>query len=285
MKGTPTHQQFESRRRKEQQAFLVVKFLRAWVLFRSIAQESRGSLREGSLAGSGLFDKVRDLADSVVYDLKEKAHSLFRNGAHLENEHAAELAATARPPRVTRQRLASMKNNIETLSIDSYIGTIYHLLQILQESLYQIERYTPELEKEKKGIGRMLELSRAAGAAFSSEERAELERLKALDEISDRIAADSEELAMRVMERCEALFAGTAEVIRHFVVSACDNEILVLNLLENRGLMESVYGEGSSERIFSELCKGKAFSGATGLERALNYARSKCGNVSALPPA
>jgi hypothetical protein len=85
------------------------------------------------------------------------------------------------------------------------------------------------------------------------------------------------------MERCEALFAGTAEVIRHYVVSANENEILVLNLLTNRGLVEKVYGAGSAERIFSELCKGRGFSGKTGLERATNFARSKCGNVSALP--
>ena len=101
-----------------------------------------------------------------------------------------------------------MKSNIETRSIDSYIGTGYHLLQILQESLYQIERYTPELEKEKGEIGHILELARSTGYKFSLEERAELERLKALDGISVKLAAEAEELALRIMERCETLFAG-----------------------------------------------------------------------------
>jgi hypothetical protein len=88
-----------------------------------------------------------------------------------------------------------------------------------------------------------------------------------------------------VAERCEALFAGTAEVIRHFMASARDNEILIQNLVQNRDLLEQVYGEGAAERIFSELCKGKAYTGRTGLERALNFARAKCGNVTALKEA
>jgi hypothetical protein len=275
--------QFEARRRKEQEAFLVVKFLRAYSSFRFIAEEFRSLSTAGCLAGCGLFERVRGLAESLVFDLKEKAHALFRNGTRPAAGPAAEAAAAKRGARDTRQLLSRMKDSIETRSIDSYIGSIYHLLLILQESLYQIERYTPELEKEKQEIGRMLELSRSSGYAFSSEEQAELERLTALDEISVKTSADSEELAVRVMERCDALFVGTAEVIRHFVAGASDNEILVLNLLTNQDLVEKTYGEGSAERIFSELCKGRGFSGKTGLERAKNYARTKCGNVSALP--
>jgi hypothetical protein len=84
------------------------------------------------------------------------------------------------------------------------------------------------------------------------------------------------------MERCEALFAGTADVIRNFVASQSDNEILVLNLLEHRDLIEKVYGEGSAESIFWEMCKGRGFTGRSGLERAINFARTKCGNTSAL---
>ena len=271
-KQESTRDRFEARRRKEQLAFLVVKFLRACDAFRSINAEFRKLANAGCLAGCGLFERVRELQESLVFDLKEKAHALFRKEA-LATKHSRE----------TRRFLARMKASIETRSIDSYIGTGYHLLLILQESLYQIERYTPELEKEKGEIGRVLELAGASGYTFTPEERAELQRLRALDGISVKLAADSEELARRVMERCETLFAGTAEIIRHYAASARDNEILVLNLVRSRDLVEKVYGEGSAEAIFSELCAGKGFHGGTGLERAMNFVRAKCGNVTALP--
>jgi hypothetical protein len=278
-----TREQFDARRRKEQLAFLVVKFLRAYVLFQSINADFRRLTASGCLAGCGLFERVRDLAESLVFDLKEKAHYLFRKTGPVGAPTPA--ATGAGDSKDTRRRIAGMKSNIEIRSIDSYIGTGYHLLQILQESLYQIERYTPELEKEKGEIGRILELARSTGYKFSLEERAELERLKALDEISVKLAAESEELALRVMERCETLFAGTADVIRNFVASASDNEILILNLLENQDLIEKVYGQGSSEGIFWELCKGRGFTGRSGLERAINFARAKCGNTSAIAAA
>jgi hypothetical protein len=275
-----TREQFDARRRKEQLAFLVVKFLRAYASFQSINAEFRRLNDAGCLAGCGLFERVRELAESLVFDLKEKAHYLFRAAG--SNGKAGHAAAAPRDAKDTRRRIAGMKSNIETRSIDSYIGTGWHLLQILQESLYQIERYTPELEKEKGEISGILELARTSGYKFSLEEHAELERLKALDEISVKLAGEAVDLALRIMERCEALFAGTADVIRNFVASQSDNEILVLNLLEHRDLIEKVYGEGSAESIFWELCKGRGFTGRSGLERAINFARTKCGNISAL---
>ncbi len=272
--------QFEARRRKEQVAFLVVKFLRLYVSFKEIAREFRARSMTGApggsgLARSGLFEKVAVLAQSIGFDLKELAHSLFR----AENGHDAPPR-----PRGTREILAGMKTVLERRAIDSYIGTVYHLLLILHESLYQIERYSPELDEEKSEIGRIMELARAGGAGFDPDQDAELERLQALDGISAKLAVDSAELARIVLVRCEELLEGTAKVIRRFGVSANHNEILVLNLLQNRDLVEKVYGPGSAEAIFSELCTGSGFKGRTGVERALAFVRGHCGNISALEP-
>jgi hypothetical protein len=268
--------QFEARRRKEQVAFLVVKFLRMYVSFQEIAQEFHARSASGALAGSGLFEKVAGLARNIGFDLKELAHSLFR----AQNGQDA-----ASRPHGTREMLAGMKTVLERRTLDSYIGTGYHLLMILQESLYQIERYSPELDKEKAEIGRIMDLARAGGSGFGRDQREELERLQALDEISAKLAVDSAELAHVVLGRCEDLLEGTARVIRRFGVSANDNEVLVLNLLQNRDLVEKVYGPGSAEAIFSELCAGSGFKGHTGLEKALAFVRARCGNVSGLEPA
>ena len=233
-RGESKRDQFETRRRKEQVAFLVVKFLRAYVGFQSIDKEFATFKRSGCLDGCALFEKVRDLVNGLLFDLKEKAHALFRSEA---------AAARGRPRSDSR----------EARSLDSLIGTGYHLMLILQESLYQVERYTPELEKEK-------------------------------DELSARVATESAELAVRIMERCRTIFKGTAEVVHKFVSKSHDNEILVLNLVQNTELLERVYGARSVEEIFSAVCRGHDAAGATAYERALSYVRATCGNTTALPP-
>ncbi len=227
--------QFEIRRRKEHVAFLIVKFLRAYVVFQSISEEFAASASTHCLEGCGLFEKVRELVTGQLFDLKERAHELFRS----EKTPA-------------RGRRSSARASSETRSLDSYIGTGYHLLQVLQELLYQIERYAPELEKEKDGL-------------------------------SATMASDTEDLALRVMERCRALFGRTAEVIRGFVTASHDNEILILNLLLHRDLVEKVFGAGQADTVFATICGGPEFHGEGGVQRALNYVREKCGNITALP--
>jgi hypothetical protein len=90
-------------------------------------------------------------------------------------------------------------------------------------------------------------------------------------------------MAKVVLGRCEELLDGTAQVIRRFGTSANDNEILILNLLRSKDLVEKVYGEGAAEAIFAELCTGTGFKGRTGTDRALAFVRARCGNVSGLP--
>lgn len=229
---------FESRRRKEELAFLVVKFLRAFLRFREIAEAFRVAAKANRLADSGLFERVRDLEEGLAYDLKEKAHYLFRtvsrpgNGAHPPQSRSTVLAAEAR-------------------SIDSYVGTGYHILLILRESLYQVEHYAPDIEG-----------------------RGESER---------QLYAETQGLASRMVQRCEELFTDAALALRRFATSADDNEILVLNLLQNLDLLEQVYGAGSADAIFSDLCTGKRLAGKTGTERAEAYVKARCGNITGLP--
>ena len=138
---------FEIRRRKEQVAFLVVKFLRAYVLFQAIDKEFQGFARSQCGEGCALFEKVRALVNGHLFDLKERAHALFRS----ERGAAGGKRPSARSSSETRS--PSAHSSIEARSLDSLIGTGYHLALILQESLYQVERYTPELEKEKDPQG------------------------------------------------------------------------------------------------------------------------------------
>ena len=271
-------EQFEPRRRKEYLAFLVVKFLRAYVAFRAIQEGFEKAVKENRLAESGLYKLVWELQDTLGFDMKEKAHYLFRSGLRGE-EPGGDGAAE----KSTRRMIQKLKSSIETRSIDSYIGTGYHLLLILGESLYQLEHYAPEFRTEQGQIAEIEKLAEDAGYTFSPEEAAEMEQLRALSDISMKVSAETEELIFRFMVRCESLFKGTAEAIRRFIEGATENEILIMNLVQNVDLLEKVYGQGSAEKIFWVLCRHKRVEGQTGLERALCFSRMKCGNVTGLP--
>jgi len=228
---------FENRRRKEALAFLVVKFLQAFLGFREIRQAFLEATRANQLATSGLFERVKDLEEGLAFDLKEKAHYLFRTVWRQTNG-----------PRAAASRPTSLA--AEARSIDSYVGTGFHVLLILRESLYQIEHYAPDIEGQGE---------------------------------SERLYEETKGLASRMVERCDELFASAAQALRLFITSAGDNEVLVLNLLQNIEPLEKVYGPGSAEGIFCDLLKGKRLAGKTGTEKAAVYARTKCGNITGLP--
>ncbi len=266
---------FEERREKENLAFLVVKFLKAYTAFERI----HAAFRENGSAG--LFEPVRDLEETLAFDLKEIAHGLFRARAY-EADRTPTPAA-----RVSRRMFREVKASIEMRAIDSYIGTGYHLLAILKESLYQLLHYMPARDAEKSEVAAIEDAARKAHYTFSPEEARELENLRSLAALSRTLGAETEAMARRMIARCRDLFQGTAQVILSHLEGAAENEVLVQNLLQNRGLLEQVYGRGSAERIFSELCRGRDVAGSTGVERAQSYVRKHCGNTDGLtaPPA
>jgi hypothetical protein len=258
---------FEERRAKENLAFLVVKFLKAYVSFDRIHAAFRD---QGS---AGLLEPVRELEETVAFDLKEIAHGLFR-------ARTAVASPTPKPTaRVSRRMFREVKASIEMRAIDSYIGTGYHLLAILKESLYQLRHYMPAQDAEKSEVAAIEEAARKAHYTFSPEEARELENLRSLAVLSRRLGAETEAMARRMIARCRDLFQGTAQVILSHLEGAAENEVLVQNLLQNRGLLDQVYGRGSAERIFSELCRGRDVAGSTGIERAQSYVRKHCGNL------
>jgi hypothetical protein len=264
-----TRDPFTERRAKEQLAFLVVKFLKAHLAFGRIQAE----FRERGVGG--LLEPVRELEETLAFDLKELAHALFRARGGVE--------APAKPSqRISRRMFRELKASIEMRTIDSYIGTGYHLLAILKELLYQLRHYTPARLAATSAVDAVEEAARRARHTFSPEEARELENLRSLAALGRKLGEETEAMARRMIARCRDLFQGTAQVILGHLEGAAENEVLVQNLLENRVLLEQVYGRGAAERIFLELCRGRDVTGATGLERARSYVRRHCGNTDAL---
>jgi hypothetical protein len=285
---------FPERRRKESFALLVVNFLRSYLEFEGVyADFKRIEGEKKGFEGSGLFERIRRLEEQVVFDVKEKAHTLFRvpaggspgvaapGFAELERVLLKDDGGEADREQ-TRRMFSALRRSLVSRSLDSYIGTGFHMFMILRESLYQLEFYAPMYAQELEQAQRIIYLTQRVGHELDEEAEHELTHIRRVAELCQTIAGYSRDLAGVAIERCRSLLRETAEVIRHSVEESSDNEILVLNLLRERALIEQVYGPGSSEEILAHMFRHDETRGGSGSEKALAFAMEKCGNIEAL---
>jgi hypothetical protein len=287
-------EQYLSRRRKEDLSFLVVRFMRAYVLFSGIYAEFKAlEGGGGDFQHAGLFARIRKLEQSLVFDIKEKAHFLFRSdkpdveesesvGARFADLERMLLDSRDADRREAREVFAGLRESLVRKSIDSYIGTGFHLFMILLESVYQLENYVPQYRSELEYLQRIQHLTDRIGYEFDPVEEHELDHIKQVVTLCNSIATDTQELANVALERCMVLFRETAEILRHAIEGAGANEVLVLNLLKERELMEQVYGAGSWEAILSHMFRQSGGPGESGAQKAESFVRRSCGNIESL---
>jgi hypothetical protein len=286
--------QYIARRRKEDLSFLVVRFMKAFVLFSELYDEFKAiQSEEGDYHNAGMFARIKKLERTLVFDVKEKAHFLFRSDRPdageaeiaesrfvdlerilLENQDAERIKA--------REVFSELRKSLVRRSIDSYIGTGYHLFMILLESVYQLENYVPQYRNELDYLQRIEYLTERIGYQFDQEEEHELEHIKQVVALCQSIASDTQELASIALERCMSLFRETAEILRHWIEEASNNEVLVLNLLKERSVVEKVYGSGSWETILSHMFRTVGGPEESGVRKAESFVRRTCGNIEDL---
>ena len=131
-------------------------------------------------------------------------------------------------------------------------------------------------------LERIENLTDRLGYEFDQEEEHELDHIKQVVTLCQSITTDTQELANVALERCMALFRETAEILRHYIEDASSNEVLVLNLLKERGLVEQVYGAGAWESILSSMFRSAGEPGRSGAEKAESFVRRTCGNIEGL---
>jgi hypothetical protein len=153
---------------------------------------------------------------------------------------------------------------------------------ILRECVYQLEVYAPRYGQELAQAKRLERLALRIGFTLDEEEAHELVHIRQIVKRGKSAASYALELAQRAVERCHDLFSETAELMRHLIEEAGDNEVLLLNLLVQRPLVEAVYGAGAAEQILAHMHRNIELPGASGLEKALEQARKRCGNTEAL---
>ena len=286
--------QYIERRRKEDFSFLVIRFLKAYVLYSDIYREFKNLQKQGgNFQDFGLFEKIRNLEQTLVFDIKEKAHFLFRSEQRDASEADSIASRFADLERIlvkgretdrtaARRVFSELRISLVRKSIDSYIGTGFHLFMILLESLYQLENYVPQYRSELEYVERIEELTGRIGYEFDEEEEHELSHIRQVVDLSQSITSDTLELAAVAAERCTTLFRETAEILRHAIEETPVNEVLVLNLLREKTMVERVYGEGSWEEILAHMFRTVGARGHSGAQKAEAFVRSVCGNIEAL---
>ena len=286
---------FTDRRRKEDLAFMIIRFLKSFHIFRGIYQDFIRIIHEKrSFEGSNLFQRIKKLEEDNVFDIKEKAHFLFRKIEDSQSDTRIEttyeslkevFGSNIHPETKTREAreiLAAFRKAIVTRSIDSCVGTGFHLFMILRESLYQLEYYVPQYMEEHRLLDKIETLATDVGYLFSDVERHELLHLRQLDRLSQTITSDIKDHAKRAIEQCNSLFKETAEVLRHHMEESGTNEVLILNLLKERELVDSTYGADVLEDLFSEMLKTTDITGSSGIEKAINFVKEHSGNTSVI---
>jgi hypothetical protein len=288
--------QYIARRKKEDLSFMVIRFMKAHVLFSEIYVEFQAIQNEGGdFEHSGLFDKIRKLEDGLVFDIKEKAHFLFRsekpeaeesNGVGARFADLEKILGTSQDEAAdrvnAREVFSALRKSLVSKSIDSYIGTGYHLFMILRESVYQLEYYVPDYISELEYLNRVEYLTQRIGYELDEEEEHELDHIRQVVKLCQSITTDTNELAAIALERCIALFKETAEILRHSIEESGSNEVLVLNLLKERQLVERVYGPGAWEALLEHMFRSSGETGESGVEKAERFVRESCGNMEAL---
>lgn len=288
--------QYITRRKKEDLSFMVIRFMKAYIIFDGIYAAFKDVQNGGAGFGrAGLFAKIKTLEEKLVFDIKEKAHFLFRSepGENSEQDLVSEkfadlekilLLSQDQPAYKTQARevFRALRQSLVRKSIDSYVGTGFHLFMILRESVYQLEFYVPQYLQELEYLTRIEYLTQRIGYDLDEEEEHELAHIRQVVKLCQSIASDTRELAAIALERCKSLFGETAEIIRHAIEESESNEVLILNLLKERELVEQVYGPGSCEALMNHIFRCAENDRQGGLEKALQFVKDSCGNIEAL---
>jgi hypothetical protein len=281
---------YVARRKKEDLSFMIVRFLKAYESFEEIYETFRKCIANpNDPVRTELFDRINDLEEKLFFDIKEKAHFLFRSTGEEEEVQYVDLEEVLRTSGKLRSKRSKAKKTVTHIrkslmnkSIDSYIGTGFHMIMILRESIYQLERYVPRFEQEHENVKRIDTLMEKYEYELDDENIHELGHIRELDSLFQTIIEDTRSLSLATLERCRSVFRETATVLRHFMVESATNEVLVLNLLRERELLEKVYGDGAPEQILTDMFEHIDIPGSTGIAKALNYVKTHCSNVDSL---
>jgi hypothetical protein len=300
MNGTKNYRQsYILRRKKEYLALLVVRFLRACDEFNSIYRDfCKDNPRKKVLTAEAenlFFERINHLEHSLFSDIEAKSRFLFRKSMSSNNDDVEIQSryddligcltfenSSLNSHEVTNI-FSQLRKSLLSKALDTNIRKILHILTLLKVNLHELEYYDVEYAQEHEYVLKIESLFAELKRALTDNEKHELNHIKELDKISRKIVNDTENHVKIAMQRCKSLFHETSEILLHVIQESRNNELLILNLLRERELIDRIYGFKAHEHIFSQMYAGMSDLGQTGVEKAINYCRYNCNNISGLP--
>ncbi len=293
---TKYNRSYIERRKKEFLSLVAVRFLKAYHDFSGIWVEfEKYESAENRTTCPRLYKRLENLTDKLFYDVKEKSDFLFRITENdidhftnikkkyddLERVFVLDRDHHDRQEQETRL-ISELKKALLNKSLSSNITRIFHILMILKENLYELEFYGTKYIQEPDYIDKIEFLSAKFEFSFSNAERHEFNHIRDIAHLSQKILFDTRTHAQVALNRCKSLFKETSEVLWHVIAESGKNEVLVLNLLREKQLLEKIYGTDAAEKLFSEMYQYIDIDGIIGSQKAINYVRENCGNISGL---
>ncbi len=287
------------RRNKEFLSLLVVRFLRANDVFNGIYEDFRkaglGAVGHQLQGEDSFFKRIDQLEQSLFSDVEAKSRFLFRRsrGTTLDDTEfrsqyddlLAYLSFERSPVNDGEigRTFSQIRKSLLNKSLDTNIRKILHILRLLKASLHELECYDVEYAQEHEYVAKLESLFTKFGRGLAKHERHELDHIKDIDKISHKIVSDTKSHIRIAMQRCKSLFHETSQILLHVIQEARKNEVLVLNLIRERELIDRIFGFEAHERIFAGMYASMPHLGNSGLEKAVNFCRHTCNNISDLP--
>lgn len=199
-------------RERERQIVDIVKwFLTVVVLYREVYEK----YKNGSLKFDDVEKLVDDKGESILYNLKESCHRLFRQDAGTVNNNLG------------KEKL-----------FDLAIGSFFHEAMKVREDCYHLEFYNPyylEMELKKKH-------------AKTDYEKDFLNRIKKLTaRVVQRLPKEFEELY--------ALLGDTINQFKALLQEHYNSGLLVRFMIENKQLINQVFGQKGLKELFQLMYK------------------------------
>jgi hypothetical protein len=262
---------------REQLGFMISEFLIAYDKFLDVKTDFEESDYLENPSSLNLFERIEDIEEKTVMNIKNKAHHLFRN----EMKMGYDFGLMENLEGIHKEIYHRIKKSTET-TLDSIVGSGFHEFMDLREAAYKLENYVPTYLEEHEKLQDLKKQIEKSDVKLSSREQHMFDSLVEInkDNIS-RIPHLKEEF-VHSMDECYKLFQETAHVLKDYFSFQGKNEKLVLTLLLRKDLLTKLYGENGVEDIFSTMYEHIDIPGESGFEKALNYAMENCGNTTAL---
>jgi len=204
-------------------------------------------------AGGVPFSAVNEFVESDLFELKEDCHALFRNH-DIGDDEDDELTPA--------------------MLFDILVGSLFHQMMKVKENSYQVERYGPKyaaLRRALRGPN-----PPEGGDVFVRKGQQIIQRARRALAQDLRYAVD--------------LFSEAAAVLRNVLIETRDNPLLVRTLLDNRDVVEAVYGAHGLDVLLREMFDGRPAAALTAAAGDLyeggwyERARDLCKRARSLEP-